>query len=77
MGDSRQDLHDIPYASRYDIDVEIPRFEMPSEGCDVKVAYQLLHDELILGERASVCIRASVYGLFFLSDGNPNMNLAS
>jgi hypothetical protein len=46
----RQDLHDIPYTSRYDVDVEVPRFQMPESGVDPKVAYQILHDELLLGE---------------------------
>jgi hypothetical protein len=45
----RQDLHDIPYASRYDVDQELPRFQMPDKGVDSKVAYQILHDELELG----------------------------
>lgn len=47
---SRHDLHDIPYASRYEIDTELPKYKMPETGCEPKVAYQLLHDELILGE---------------------------
>lgn len=47
---SRTDLHGIPYASRYDIDTELPRFQMPESGVDPKAAYQLLHDELLLGK---------------------------
>jgi glutamate decarboxylase len=43
------DLHDIPYASRYDVEVELPKYKLPENGCDAKVAYQLLHDELELG----------------------------
>jgi len=46
----RPDLHDIPYGSRYDVDVELPRYRMPDSGVDSKVVYQLLHDELELGE---------------------------
>ena len=51
---SRPDLHDIPYASRYDIDVELPKYQIPSDGVAAKVAYQLLHDELLLGESTSL-----------------------
>lgn len=47
---SRLDLHDIPYGSRYDVDVDLPRFKIPEQGVDGKVVYQLLHDELMLGE---------------------------
>lgn len=46
----RADLHDIPYTSRYDVQVDLPKYKLPEQGCDAKVAYQLLHDELILGE---------------------------
>jgi glutamate decarboxylase len=46
----RADLHDIPYASRYDVQMDLPRYKMPSSGVDAKVVYQLLHDELELGE---------------------------
>ena len=47
---NRADLHDIPYASRYDVQMDLPRYKMPSGGVDAKVVYQLLHDELELGE---------------------------
>lgn len=47
---NRADLHDIPYASRYDVQMDLPRYKMPSSGVDAKVVYQLLHDELELGE---------------------------
>lgn len=53
----RADLHDIPYASRYDVQVELPKYKLPETGVDPKVAYQLLHDELILGELASYLAR--------------------
>ena len=43
------ELHDVPYTSRYDTDIELPKFEMPKDGCNAKVVYQLLHDELLLG----------------------------
>lgn len=55
---SRSDLHGIPYASRYEIDQELPRFKMPDAGIDPKAAYQLLHDELLLGELAPLSILA-------------------
>ena len=45
----RVDLHDLPYSSRYDVDVEVPKFQMPESGVNPKVVYQLLHDELLLG----------------------------
>jgi hypothetical protein len=47
---SRQDLHGIAYGSRYEVDVELPRFRMPERGVEPKAAYQLLHDELLLGK---------------------------
>jgi hypothetical protein len=46
-------LHGIPYATRYEIDQELPRFKVPDSGVDPKAAYQLLHDELLLGELRS------------------------
>lgn len=42
------DLHDVAYVSRYEVDLNIPRFDLPKEGVDARVAYQLLHDELSL-----------------------------
>lgn len=45
----RADLHDLPYASRYDVQVDMPKYQMPEEGCDPNAIYQLLHDELLLG----------------------------
>jgi hypothetical protein len=30
--------------------MDLPRYKMPSSGVDAKVVYQLLHDELELGE---------------------------
>ena len=47
--DNRNDLHGIPYASRYEVNAEVPRFKMPEDGVDPKVAYQILHDDLLLG----------------------------
>lgn len=44
-------MHDIPYMSRYESEVELPKYQLPADGCDAKVAYQLLHDELLLGEQ--------------------------
>ncbi|CAD6578499.1 MAG: hypothetical protein TREMPRED_002207 [Tremellales sp. Tagirdzhanova-0007] len=58
---ARQDLHDIPYASRYDVEVDLPRFQMPSQGCDVKVAYQLLHDELMLDGNPNMNLASFVH----------------
>jgi glutamate decarboxylase len=72
------DLHDIPYTSRYDVDIELPRFQLPEKGCDAKVAYQLLHDELLLGGWfCAVTVGEARAVLMNAIDGNPNMNLAS
>jgi glutamate/tyrosine decarboxylase-like PLP-dependent enzyme len=46
---SRADMHDIPYASRYEVQMELPKYKMPENGVESKVVYQLLHDELELG----------------------------
>lgn len=43
-------MHDIPYASRYDVQMDLPKYKMPQSGVESKVVYQLLHDELELGE---------------------------
>jgi len=42
-------MHDIPYASRYDVQMDLPKYKMPESGVESKVVYQLLHDELELG----------------------------
>jgi glutamate decarboxylase len=42
-------MHDIPYASRYEVQMELPKYKMPENGVESKVVYQLLHDELELG----------------------------
>jgi glutamate decarboxylase len=47
---NRADLHDIPYASRYDVQMDLPKYKMPENGVESKVVYQLLHDELELGQ---------------------------
>jgi glutamate decarboxylase len=46
---NRADMHDIPYASRYEVQMELPKYKMPENGVESKVVYQLLHDELELG----------------------------
>jgi hypothetical protein len=46
--------------SRYDVDAELPRFQLPEKGVDAKVAYQLLHDELMLGESCACLSTVSV-----------------
>ena len=58
----RQDLHDIPYTSRYDVEVDLPKYQLPEQGVDSKVAYQLLHDELMLG--MSIPAVSALCGLF-------------
>jgi glutamate decarboxylase len=44
----RQDLHEMPYSSRYETQIEVPKYKMPERGVDSAVVYQLLHDELLL-----------------------------
>jgi len=57
----RQDLHDIPYGSRYEVDTELPKYRMPEAGVDPKVAYQLLHDELLLDGNPSMNLASFVH----------------
>lgn len=38
----------IPYASRYEVEVDIPADNLPEDGVEADVAYQILHDELSL-----------------------------
>ncbi|KAK6904943.1 glutamate decarboxylase [Kwoniella mangroviensis CBS 10435] len=46
--DRKATLYDIPYTSRYDVEVDLPRYSIPETGVNAKVSYQLLHDELLL-----------------------------
>ncbi|WVQ93968.1 glutamate decarboxylase [Kwoniella sp. CBS 9459] len=46
--DRQSTLYDIPYTSRYDVEIDLPRFSIPDKGVNAKVCYQLLHDELLL-----------------------------
>lgn len=46
--ESVKDMYDVPYASRYDIDVKFSTRNLPKQGIDAPVAYQLLHDQLTL-----------------------------
>ncbi|KAL7424488.1 glutamate decarboxylase gad1 [Cryptotrichosporon argae] len=55
------ELHDIPYASRYDIGVDIPKYKLPAQGVDTKVAYQLLHDELLLDGNPNMNLASFVH----------------
>ncbi|KAK4687309.1 glutamate decarboxylase, partial [Tremellales sp. Uapishka_1] len=57
----RQDLHDNPYTSRYDVDVEIPKYQLPAQGVDGKVVYQLLHDELELDGNPNMNLASFVH----------------
>ncbi|WVR03274.1 glutamate decarboxylase [Kwoniella sp. DSM 27419] len=46
--DRQSTMYDIPYTSRYDVEIDLPRFSIPETGVNAKVTYQLLHDELML-----------------------------
>ncbi|KAK8844593.1 glutamate decarboxylase [Kwoniella newhampshirensis] len=54
-------LHDIPYASRYDVEVELPRFSMPDSGVSAKTVYQILHDELLLDGNPNMNLASFVH----------------
>ncbi|RXK42659.1 glutamate decarboxylase [Tremella mesenterica] len=58
---TRPDLQDIPYTSRYDIDIELPKYKMPSDGVSAKIAYQLLHDELELDGNPNLNLASFVH----------------
>ncbi|KAK4686768.1 glutamate decarboxylase, partial [Tremellales sp. Uapishka_1] len=57
----RVDLHELPYASRYDVDFEVPKYKMPEKGVDGKVAYQILHDELELDGNPNMNLASFVH----------------
>ncbi|ODN75500.1 glutamate decarboxylase, variant [Cryptococcus amylolentus CBS 6039] len=57
----RATVYDNPYTSRYDVDVEVPRFTMPSAGVSSKTAYQLLHDELMLDGNPNMNLASFVH----------------
>lgn len=70
----RAALYDIPYTSRYEVEDDVPRYSIPSKGVNARATYQLLHDELMLGEFQPLFLRVKAD---WEIDGNPNMNLAS
>lgn len=43
-----REIHEGSYASRFESDVEVPKFTMPKTGVSSKAAYQLIHDEMEL-----------------------------
>jgi hypothetical protein len=51
----------VPYASRYAIDEDLPRYKLPVNGVDAKVAYQLLHDELALDGNPNMNLASFVH----------------
>ncbi|CAK9780193.1 glutamate decarboxylase [Cutaneotrichosporon oleaginosum] len=53
--------YDIPYASRYDIDMTMPQHNLPEIGIEAKVAYQLLHDELELDGNPNMNLASFVH----------------
>ncbi|WVO13539.1 glutamate decarboxylase [Cryptococcus depauperatus] len=54
-------LYDNPYTSRYDVDVDLPRFSIPNKGANAKVCYQLLHDELLLDGNPNMNLASFVH----------------
>ncbi|WVQ85190.1 glutamate decarboxylase [Cryptococcus sp. DSM 104549] len=59
--DRKATLFDNPYTSRYDIEVEIPRYNIPDSGVNAKVCYQLLHDELLLDGNPNMNLASFVH----------------
>ncbi|ORY27321.1 pyridoxal phosphate-dependent transferase [Naematelia encephala] len=57
----RQDLHEFAYGSRYEVDTEVPKYQMPETGVDPKVAYQILHDELVLDGNPNMNLASFVH----------------
>ncbi|GMK56816.1 hypothetical protein CspeluHIS016_0306560 [Cutaneotrichosporon spelunceum] len=53
--------YDVPYASRYDIDMTTSSHHMPKRGIESKVAYQLLHDELELDGNPNMNLASFVH----------------
>ncbi|WOO78663.1 Glutamate decarboxylase [Vanrija pseudolonga] len=55
------ELVDIPYASRYDNQQEVPRFRLPQDGVGADVVYQILHDELMLDGNPNMNLASFVH----------------
>lgn len=53
LSEEERGLQTMAYSSRYAIQ-EIPKYKMPKESTEAKVAYQLIHDELELDGRPSM-----------------------
>ncbi|KZO98555.1 glutamate decarboxylase [Calocera viscosa TUFC12733] len=43
-----RDIHEGSYASRFEADMEVPKFKIPQTGVSSKAAYQIIHDEMDL-----------------------------
>lgn len=54
-------MYDIPYASRYDVEVDIPADNLPQEGVESNVVYQMLHDELTLDGNPNLNLASFVH----------------
>lgn len=54
-------MYDIPYASRYDVQVNIPIDDLPKEGVESNVVYQMLHDELTLDGNPNLNLASFVH----------------
>lgn len=63
----RQEYHDVPYLSRYNADMEVPKYRLPSRGIDGRAVYQLLHDELDLDGGVNLNL-ASFVGTFLTDE---------
>ncbi|BEJ15224.1 hypothetical protein CspHIS471_0409910 [Cutaneotrichosporon sp. HIS471] len=61
FGEDSWAKYDVPYASRYDIDVTMPHHSLPQRGIEAKVAYQLLHDELELDGNPNMNLASFVH----------------
>lgn len=54
-------MYDIPYASRYDVQVNIPANDLPKDGVESNVVYQMLHDELTLDGNPNLNLASFVH----------------
>lgn len=54
-------MYDIPYASRYDVQVNIPADDLPKDGVESNVVYQMLHDELTLDGNPNLNLASFVH----------------
>lgn len=62
-------MYDIPYASRYDVQVNIPADDLPKDGVESNVVYQMLHDELTLDGNPNLNLASFVHT--WVPDGEP------